>query len=146
MNEEREELSGEYVAELRGAIEAAAAGEADWESFHVRLNAAVASTLAELREGLSTGAAWWDHAARAGMAAVPLGLAAALLLFVLSRNTGSYPSTRAGITVAASSTDSAREAFESALTGQSARRTVIAALLPAPAAAFLGDSSGGRAR
>ncbi len=91
---DHEELPEEYVKRLREAVEAVAAGEADWAAFHSRLNAAVAARLADLRRRVpgsyraatAIGATWWDYAARAGLAALPLGLVAALLLFTYLRS------------------------------------------------------------
>ena len=115
----------------------------------------MAAALAELRRRASggyrataaAGAAWWDYAARAALAAVPLGLAAALLLFAYlrsgSRSAGDSMPVIATVASAPRSGDSARAAFESVLTGDAAPAAVKAALIPAPAEAFPADSSGG---
>jgi hypothetical protein len=44
--------------------------------------------------------------------------------------------------VASGSADSARAAFESVLTGAAAPQSVMATLIPVPAAAFLAESAG----
>ncbi len=150
-----------YQSQLRDAVERSAARQVDWTAFHIALAQAVAphlSQLAELRRRASggyrvtaaAGAAWWDYAARATLAAVPLGLAAALLLFTYLRSANSAendvrPAVMT-VAVAAGGADSARDAFESVLTGAAAPRAVMHALIPVPAAAFLADSSGGGAR
>ena len=155
---DHEQLPEEYVKRLRDAVEAVAAGEADWTAFHSRLNAAVAARLADLRRRVpggyraatAIGATWWDYAARAGLAALPLGLVAALLLFTYLRSsegnaTDAQPLAVAG-PAAAGNTDAARAAFESVFTGVAAPQAVIGALIPVPAAAFLADSSSGGGR
>jgi hypothetical protein len=154
--ESRENL--EYHSQLRDAVEQSATRQADWTAFHIALAEVVAPHLAELRRRASggyrataaAGAAWWDYAARASLAAVPLGLAAALLLFTYLRSdSGADNETRpviATVAIAAGGADSARDAFESVLTGAAAPRAVMRALIPVPAAAFLADSSGGGAR
>ncbi len=155
---DHEELPEEYVKRLREAVEAVAAGEADWAAFHIRLNAAVAARLADLRRRVpgsyraatAIGATWWDYAARAGLAALPLGLVAALLLFTYLRSSeGNATDARAFALsgrATAGNTDAARAAFESVLTGVAAPQAVIGALIPVPAAAFLADSSDGGGR
>lgn len=149
-----EDVTEEFRSQLRDAVEASAAREADWPAFHVRLSAAVAEQLTLLRRrasgGYRAGAAWWDYAASAALAAVPVGLAAALLLFVFLRSTGARatdaPSIASAARVAASNGDSARAAFESVLTGGEAPRAAMATLIPVPAAAFLAESAGRSAR
>jgi hypothetical protein len=148
----------QYQSHLRDAVEHSAARHADWTAFHIALADAVAPHLAELRRRASggyrataaAGAAWWDYAARASLAAVPLGLAAALLLFTYLRSASNSEndarSAPLTVAVAAGGADSARDAFESVLTGAAAPRAVMHALIPVPAAAFLADSSGGGAR
>jgi hypothetical protein len=142
----------DYPERLRAAIERAAGDETDWNALHARVaGGPVAGRLAELRRRASggarlvatAGATWWDYAARAAMAAVPLGLAAAVLLFAYLRSAPraddelAWASTAAG----ASSADSARMAFESVLTGDQAPRAVIGSLMPAPASAFLAEAA-----
>ena len=152
---EHDEVTGEFREALRAAVEDAASREVNWPTFHARLNDGVAAALAELRRRASggyrataaAGAAWWDYAARAALAAVPLGLAAALLLFAYqrsgSRSAGDSMPVIATVASAPRSGDSARAAFESVLTGDAAPAAVKAALIPAPAEAFPADSSGG---
>jgi hypothetical protein len=152
---EHDEVTEEFREALRSAVEDSASREVDWPAFHATLNGSVAAALAELRRRVSggyrataaAGAAWWDYAARAALAAVPLGLAAALLLFVYLRSgSGSAGgSMRAVATVASAprGADSARAAFESVLTGDASPASLKAALIPAPAEAFPADSSGG---
>lgn len=156
------DLTERYRTQLREAVEDAAAREADWTTFHARLNGgAVAARLDELRRRASggyrataaagaAGFAWWDYAARAALAAVPLGLAAALLLLTYLRSGGeSAYDPRAdlpALAIAADNADSARAAFESVLMGVAAPRSVMATLIPVPAAAFLAESAGGSAR
>jgi hypothetical protein len=149
-------VTDEFRAELRDAIEAMASRDVDWPAFHAALNGGpVASRLQELRRrasdgyraAASAGAAWWDYAARAALAAVPIGLAAALLLFVFLRSGGGPASDAvATVAVAPSGADPAREAFESVLTGDAAPRAVMAALIPVPANAIPADSAGGAIR
>ncbi len=150
--------SPEFQSQLREAVEQSVERDADWTVFHSTLAAAVAPHLVELRRRASggyrataaAGAAWWDYAARASLAAVPLGLAAALLLFTYLRSDSSaeYDARPAvsSAAIAMGGADSARDAFESVLTGAAAPRAVMHALIPVPAAAFLADSSGGGVR
>lgn len=153
-----DEVTKEFREALRAAVEESVARDVDWPAFHAKLNGgAVATVLAELRRRASggyrataaAGAAWWDYAARGALAAVPLGLAAALLLFVYLRS-GSESARDTMPVIAMVSAppgaDSAREAFESVLTGDAAPGSVKAALIPAPAEAFPADSSGGDRR
>jgi hypothetical protein len=152
MNDER--VTDEFRLKLRETIEESAARDADWAAFHIRLGAAVAGPLTALRRRASggyrataaAGAAWWDYAASAALAAVPLGLAAALLLFVFLRSPDTRvtaaPPIRSAARDAAANGDSARAAFESVLTGGEAPRAAMATLIPVPAAAFLAESAG----
>ena len=145
----------EYQSQLHDAVEQSSARDADWTAFHIALADAVAPHLMELRRRASggyrataaAGAAWWDYAARASLAAVPLGLAAALLLFTYlrsdSRAENEARPAASSVAIAMGGADSARDAFESVLTGAAAPRAVMGALIPVPAAAFLADSSGG---
>jgi hypothetical protein len=154
-----DEVTEEFRAGLRDAVEAVVSHEVDWAAFHETLNGgAVASRLRELRRRASggyrataaAGAAWWDYAARGALASVPIGLAAALLLFVYlgSDVNRSRDDAQAVASVAASArnADSARAAFESVLTGDAAPRAVMAALIPVPADAIPVDSAGGTSR
>ena len=154
-----EDVTAEFRAELRDAIEASASHEVNWAAFHATLNGGpVAPHLGELRRRASggyrataaAGAAWWDYAARSALAGVPIGLAAALLLFVYLRSgANSSPDDSQAVAAVAGaprSADSARAAFESVLTGDAAPRAVLAALIPVPADAFPADSAGGSAR
>jgi hypothetical protein len=153
-----EHLSREYLTRLREAVEAASSGLADWAAFHRRLHAAVAAPLAERRHRASggyraaaaAGAAWWDYAARAALATVPLGLVAALLLVTYLRSSdvgaADAPPLVSAASVMATGMDSARAAFESVLTGGAAPQAVIATLIPVPAAEFLAESTSGSAR
>jgi hypothetical protein len=155
---DHDDVTERYRTELRDAVEASAAGATDWTTFHARLADAVAGHLDELRRRASggyrataaAGAAWWDYAARAALAAVPLGLAAALLLLTYLRSSdGTANDTRVAsvpAAVAPGNADSARAAFESAFTGGAAPRAVMAALIPVPPAAFLAESASGGAR
>lgn len=148
-----EEVTEEFRSRLRETIEQSAAREADWAAFHIRLAAAVADQLSALRRRTSggyrataaVGAAWWNYAASAALAAVPVGLAAGLLLFVLLRSTETRgtdaPSIRSAARIAAANGDSARAAFESVLTGREAPRKAMTTLIPVPAAAFLAESA-----
>lgn len=154
-----DEVTGQFREALRDAIEDSVAREVDWPAFHARLGAGpVASVLAELRRRASggyrataaAGAAWWDYAARSALAAVPLGLAAALLLFVYLRSSfgsadGAMP-TVATVALAPRGADSARAAFESVLTGDAAPGAVMTTLIPAPIEALPPDSAGGSSR
>ena len=89
-----DELSDEYRTQLRDAVEASAAAEGDFAAFHARLDRAVSAKLDEIRRvavaghrsRAVAGAAWWDYAARTALAAVQLGLAAALLLLTYLRS------------------------------------------------------------
>jgi hypothetical protein len=148
-----------YRTQLRDAVEDSAAHAVDWTTFHTKLNGgAVAARLDELRRRTPggyratavAGAAWWDYAARTALAAVPLGLAAALLLFTYLRSgNGSATDARPAVSpaaIASANADSARAAFESVLTGVAAPRAVMATLIPVPAAAFLAVSAGGSAK
>jgi hypothetical protein len=149
-----ENVSEEFRSQLRRAVEESAAREADWAAFYNRLSAAVAGQLSALRRRTSggyrataaVGAAWWDYAASTALAAVPIGLAAALLLFAFLRSPDSRPTDAPPIAsaarVAAANRDSARAAFESVLTGGEAPRAAMATLIPVPAAAFLAESAG----
>lgn len=153
-----DDVTAEYQSRLRSAVEQSAAREADWTAFHIALAGAVAPHLAELRRRASggyrataaAGAAWWDYAARASLAAVPLGLAAALLLFTYLRSDDSVDNdarpVAATAAVALGGADSALDAFESVLTGAAAPRAMMHALIPVPAAAFVPDSAGGSVR
>ena len=154
-----DEVSEQFRDTLRAAIEDSASRDVDWPAFHARLNGgAVAALLSDLRRRASggyrataaAGAAWWDYAARAALAAVPLGLAAGLLLFVFLRSDpGAGPdavSTAATVATMARNGDSARAAFESVLTGDAAPRAVMAMLIPVPADAIPADSAGGTVR
>lgn len=149
-----DDLNDLYRTQLHDAVEETAARETDWETFHARLGRAVAPRLGELRRRPSggyrataaAGAAWWNYAPRAALAAVPLGVAAALLLVTYLRLGGggadeSMPDVPAAAT-ADGGADSARAAFESVLTGTAAPRAVIATLIPIPAAAYLADAGG----
>jgi hypothetical protein len=152
---EHDEVTGEFREALRTAVEDSASREVNWPAFHARLNDGVAAALTELRRRASgsyrataaAGAAWWDYAARGALTAVPLGLAAALLLFAYlrsaSRSAGDSMPVIATVASAPRGADSARAAFESVLTGDAAPGAVKAALIPAPAEAFPADSSGG---
>lgn len=156
MSDERE--TEEFQSMLREAVEESAAREANWPAFHSRLGAAIAGRLAELRRRTSggyrataaAGAAWWDYAAGAALAAVPLGLAAALLLVTYLRSdtaaANDAPPVVARVAIAAAGADSARAAFESVLTGVESPRAAMATLIPVPAAAFLAESAGRAAR
>jgi hypothetical protein len=151
-----DDVTEEYRARLRGAVEARAERETDWTALHARLGDSVAGRLGELRRrasggrraAVAAGAAWWDYTARFALAAIPLGLAAALLLVAYLRSGGAGAvDARPGIVnTATGSTNTARAAFESILTGVAAPRDVIGALIPVPAAAFLADSGSGGAR
>src|SRR5579863_6741354 len=113
-----DEVTEEFRTLLREAVEDAAERETDWTAFHIKLGEAIASRLAELGRRASggyratavAGAAWWDYAARAALAAVPLGLAAALLLVTYLRS-GTASDTRPVVvatTPASGNSDSAR--------------------------------------
>jgi len=151
-----EQMTPEFRAELRNAVEQSADRGVHWTAFHARLNAAVSARLDELRRLTSggyrataaAGAAWWDYAAGAALAAVPLGLAAALLLvgYLRSGNGGATDARTVAATSAAGGSDSARAAFVSVVTGSAAPRAVRAKLIPVPSAAFLVDSTGGRVK
>jgi hypothetical protein len=159
MNDDTE-MSRAFRTQLRNAVEHAVDREVDWMKFHARLDRAVAGALGELRRRASggyratatAGAAWWDYAAGAALAAVPLGLAAALILFTYlradSRASGDSAVAPVTAAIARGSSDSARAAFESVLTGTAAPQAVMATLIPVPAAAFLAESAiiGGSAR
>ena len=152
------EPTAEFRTQLRNAVEHATAAEVDWPAFHARLDRAVAGALGELRRRASggyrataaAGAAWWDYAAGAALAAVPIGLVAALLLFEFlradSRAAGESAVAPVTAAVARHGADSARAAFESVLTGSAAPQAVMSTLIPVPAAAFLAESAGGSAR
>ncbi len=153
---EDENVTEEFRTGLREAIEDSVEHETDWAAFHAKLNRLAASHLAELRRRARAGysvvtgveAAWWDYAGRAALAAIPLGLAAALLLLTYLRSgngTNDAPPLVARVAMAGDA-DSARAAFESVLTGAAAPQAVMATLIPVPAAAFLAESAGGRAR
>ena len=151
---DEDDVTEGYRTQLRDAVDDLAAREADWTTFHTRLAEAVAPRLDELRRRTSggyrataaVGAAWWDYAARAALAAVPLGLAAALLLLTYLRSGNGHANDALPAVsrpaVASDSADSARAAFESVLTGAAAPRSVMATLIPVPAAAFLAESAG----
>jgi hypothetical protein len=153
-----EEVTEEFRARVLDAVEDSAARERNWTVFHNRLNAAVSGRLAELRRRTSggyrataaAGAAWWDYAAGAALAAVPLGLAAALLLVTYLRSDAAAandaPPVVARVAIAAAGADSARAAFESVLTGVESPRAAMATLIPVPAAAFIAESAGRTAR
>ena len=153
-----DEVSEQFRDALRAAVEDSASRDVDWPAFHARLNDAVASVLSDLRRRASggyrataaAGAAWWDYAARAALAAVPLGLAAGLLLFVFLRSDAGAGTdavtTVATVATTARNGDSARAAFESVLTGDAAPRAVMATLIPVPADAIPADSAGGTVR
>jgi hypothetical protein len=151
-----DKLTGEFRSRLREAIEHRAERETNWTAFQARLGESVAARLAELRRrasgghraAVAAGAAWWDYTARFALAAVPLGLAAAVLLiaYLRSGDTGTA-SVRPRVAASANgSSDTARAAFESILTGIAAPRAVMGALIPVPPAAFLADSGSGGAR
>jgi hypothetical protein len=154
---ENDDVTPEFRAQLRDAVEDAASRETDWTIFHARLNEGpVASRLRELRRRAAggyrataaAGAAWWDYAARAALAAVPLGLAAALLLVTYLRS-GTASDTRPVVvatTPASGNSDSARAAFESVVTGDVAARAAMDALIPVPVNAIPADSAGGSGR
>jgi hypothetical protein len=155
MNEHEEvALPAEFHTQLRDAVEDAAAQELDWTNFHARLDRAVSGALGELRRRASggyrataaAGAAWWDYAAGMALAAVPLGLAAALILFTYlradTRATSEPPVAPVTAAIARGNSDSARAAFESAFTGAAAPQAVMSTLIPVPAAAFLAESAG----
>lgn len=155
---DEDDVTDGYRTQLRDAVDDLAAREADWTTFHTRLAEAVAPRLDELRRRTSggyrataaVGAAWWDYAARAALAAVPIGLAAALLLLTYLRSgngraNDALPAVSPSA-VASGSADSARAAFESVLTGAAAPQSVMATLIPVPAAAFLAVSAGGSAK
>ena len=155
---DQDDVTEGYRTQLRDAVDDLAAREADWTTFHTRLAEAVAPRLDELRLRTSggyrataaVGAAWWDYAARAALAAVPIGLAAALLLLTYLRSgngraNDALPAVSPSA-VASGSADSARAAFESVLTGAAAPQSVMATLIPVPAAAFLAVSAGGSAK
>lgn len=154
---DNDNVTAEFRAQLRDAVEDAASRETDWTIFHARLNEGpVASRLRELRRRASggyrataaAGAAWWDYAARAALAAVPLGLAAALLLVTYLRS-GNASDTRpvaVATTAASRNSDSARAAFESVVTGDVAPRAAMDALIPVPVNAIPADSAGGSGR
>ena len=155
---DEDDVTEGYRTQLRDAVDDLAAREADWTTFHTRLAEAVAPRLDELRRRTSggyrataaVGAAWWDYAARAALAAVPIGLAAALLLLTYLRSgngraNDALPAVSPSA-VASGSAYSARAAFESVLTGAAAPQSVMATLIPVPAAAFLAVSAGGSAK
>lgn len=154
-----DDVTEEFRAQVRDAVEDTASRDADWTAFHAALNAGpVASRLAELRRRASggyrataaAGAMWWEYAARAALAGVPLGLAAALILVTYLRSgmgaAHDASPVVATVAMAPGSADSARAAFESVLTGDAAPRAVMEALMPVPADAFPVDSAGGSAR
>jgi hypothetical protein len=153
-----EDVTDEFRSQLRDAVEQSSEREANWELFHIRLASAVAARLAELRRRTSggyrataaAGAAWWDYAAGAALAAVPLGLAAALLLVTYLRSGASAandaPPVVARVAMASASAGSARAAFEYVLTGVESPRAAMATLIPVPAAAFIAESAGRAAR
>ena len=152
---DHDDVTSEFRSQLQDAVERRAERETDWTAFHARLGASVAARLGELRRRASgghravvaAGAAWWEYTARFALAAVPLGLAAAVLLIAYLRSGG--PAADAGRpreTAAAGSSDTARAAFESILTGVAAPRAVMGALIPVPPAAFLADSGSGGGR
>jgi hypothetical protein len=146
-----DDQNSRYRTRLREAVQDAASRAADWDAFHARLDRAVAPNLAALRRRATGGAAaaggaWFDYAARTALAAVPLGLAAALLLFTYLRSGGAgADDSRAGVTAPVTAdvgADSARAAFESVLTGAAAPGAVMAALIPIPSAGYLADAGG----
>lgn len=154
-----DDVTPEFREALRAAVEDSVAHDVDWSAFHARLNAGpVASVLAGLRRRASggycataaAGAAWWDYAARSALTAVPIGLAAALLLFVYLRSgfgaADDAMPTVATVALAPGGADSARAAFESVLTGDAAPGAVMSTLIPAPAEALPPDSAGGTMR
>ena len=154
-----DDVTEEFRTYLLDAVEDGVSREVDWPAFHATLNRGpAASMLRELRLRASggyrataaAGAAWWDYAARASLAAVPLGLAAGLVLFVYlrsgSRSTGDAVPVVATVAAAPRGADSARAAFESVLTGDAAPGSVKATLIPAPVEAFPADSAGGTVR
>jgi hypothetical protein len=158
-----DDVTAEFRAQLRDAVEDAASLETDWAVFHARLNdGPVSSRLRELRRRASggyrataaAGAAWWDYAARAALAAVPLGLAAALLLLTYLRSGSASANDRPVVVASVASAHnsaSARAAFESVLTGDAAPRAAMDALIPVPANAIPAnaipaDSAGGSGR
>lgn len=151
-----DDVTGEFRSRLREAVERRAERETNWASLHARLGEGVAARLGELRRrasgghraAVAAGAAWWDYTARFALAAIPIGLAAALLLvaFLRSGGAGATDARRGIANSAAGSSDTARAAFESILTGVAAPRAVIGALIPVPPAAFLADSGSGGAR
>lgn len=153
------EVNEQFRETLRAAVEDSASRAVDWPAFHAKLNgSAVALKLADLRRRASggyrataaAGAAWWEYAARAGLAAVPLGFAAGLVLFVFlrsdSRSGRDAVAPVATVATAARNGDSARAAFESVLTGDAAPRAVMATLIPVPTDAIPSDSAGGTVR
>ena len=154
---DNDNVTAEFRSQLRDAVEDVASRETDWTIFHARLNEGpVASRLRELRRRASggyrataaAGAAWWDYAARGALAAVPLGLAAALLLVTYLRSStasDTHPAVVASATALRGS-DSARAAFESVVTGDVAPRAAMDALIPVPATAIPADSAGGSGR
>lgn len=154
-----DEVTGEFREALRDAVEDLVSRDVNWNAFHTRLNGGpVALVLASLRRRASdgyrataaAGAAWWDYAARSAFTAVPLGLAAALLLFAYLRssvaNADDSMPTVATVALATGGADSARAAFESVLTGDAAPGAVMATLIPAPVEALPPDTAGGTAR
>ena len=153
-----DDVTEEVRSGLRNAVEDAASLETDWAAFHLRLTHAASARLSELRQRASggyrataaAGAAWWDYAAGAALAAVPLGLAAALLLLTYLRSdapiANDAPPVISRLAIASASSDSARAAFESVLTGLEAPRAAMATLIPVPSAAFLAESAGRSAR
>lgn len=151
-----DDVTEELRSQLRDAVEESAARDTNWTAFHSRLSAAVAPAMSELRRRFSSasngyrvataaGAAWWDYAAGAALAAVPIGFAAALLLVSYLRSDSAAtdaPPVVARLAIASANAPSARAAFESVLTGVEAPRAAMAMLIPVPTAAFLAESAG----
>ena len=81
---DEDDVTDGYRTQLRGAVEDSATRETEWTTVYTRLAEAVAPRLDELRRRTSggyrataavgaAGFAWWDYAARAAVAAVPIG-------------------------------------------------------------------------
>jgi hypothetical protein len=77
---------------------------------------------------------------------VPLGLAAAVLLFTYLRSSGMGAGDAQTVVpapvIADAGADPARAAFESVLTGAAAPGAVMATLIPLPSAGYLADAGG----
>jgi hypothetical protein len=154
----------EYLAMLRAVSGRAPTGDVDWAAFHARLNAHAELPLARLAHSGTTGGVrratapsrrrattWWEYASLPSRVWRPVAAAAAIAI-VASIHALRNDITEAGatdvVTLAAGEAQTARGAFEAAVTSGTSSGTIASYLVPSAVEAtspgVISDSSTGQ--